>query len=167
MSRVITHASLVKFHRDIATAHLGINGFYRFNWNEINGQFRSGIGVPALLLESHSFDMENQSKTSNFKNNRVSFMVLNFTGKADAYDKQEEVLDNLENVAIDIMAYLVSQHKDKDSFLFGKLDVNSMECEKVGPVFDNMYGWNVIYSLKNHEPLCYEPDKWDWTAVTT
>jgi hypothetical protein len=161
--RTTTHSNLVAFHKAIADAHKEINGFYRFNWNEINGQFRSGIGVPALLLESHSAQLStNSNNTTTFNNKNVSFLLLDFTGKVDDYNSQEAVLDKLENVVLDIAAYLKKENGNRDSWLYGKFDTSSFQYEKVGPIFDNMYGWNILYAPKNQEPLCYEAEKWDW-----
>ncbi len=161
--RTISHQSIVDLHRKIAAAHLQINGFFRFNWSEITGKFRSGIETPALLLESHSTELaENSNKTTHFNERRISFMLLDFTGSADNYTKQEEVLDELENVALDIIAYLVTESKNRNSFLFGKFEASSVSIEKVGPIFDNMFGWNILYTIKNHEPMCYQSEKWDW-----
>lgn len=161
--RTTTHAQVVAFHEAIAQAHKQILGFYRFNWNEINGQFRSGVKAPALLLESHSSQLDtNANNTTTFANRNISFMLLDFTGKADNFEKQEEVLDTLENIGIDIQSYLKKENGDRNSWLFGKVDPSTFRMEKVGPIFDNMYGWNMLYTLKNHEPLCYEPDKWEW-----
>lgn len=162
--RVVTHKPIVEFHKGIVQYHKELKGFYRFNWNEINGLFRSNIATPALLLESHSAAMySNSEKSANFNDRSISFLILDFTGKADNYSKQEEVLDKLENVVIDIASYLKKLNTDRESWLFGKFDVNDFSYEKVGPLFDNMYGWNVMYSLKNHEDLTFDPDKWDFT----
>lgn len=159
--RAITHQTVVNFHQEIARAHKLINGFYRFNWNELNSQFRSGVQTPALLLESHSADLATNSNNTTTTNNRaISFLLIDFTGKADYYDAQEAVLDSLENVGLDIAAYLKKLSNDRNSWLFGRFDPNSFSMEKVGPLFDNMYGWNILYTLKNHEPLSFEPDKW-------
>jgi len=159
--RTVTHKPVVVFHQGIATAHKEINGFYRFNWNELNGQFRNGVQTPALLLESHSADLSTNSNNTNTTNNRaISFILLDFTGKADNYDNQELVLDKLENIGLDIISYLKHLSNDRKSWLFGKFDPSSVKMEKVGPLFDNMYGWNILYTIKNHEPLCFEPDKW-------
>jgi hypothetical protein len=162
--RTLTHSKLVQFHNDIATAHNGINGFYRFNWNELQNKFRSGIGKPALLLESYSAQIEeNQNNTTNFNSKDMSILIIDFAGKADDYNKQEEVLDRLENVVLDVISYLKKEHKNRDSILFGMLEANSFSYEKVGPLFDNMHGWNLLYRLKNHEPMCFNPDKWTFT----
>ena len=159
----ITHSEIVAFHKTIADAHVGIKGFYRFDMNEIIGQFRSGVPTPALLLESHSSDLESQTKmVSNFNSRKISFLLLDFAGKAGNFNKQNEVLDSLENIALDIVSYLVTQNKTNGSWLFGMFDINSVQIEKVGPIFDNMYGWNVIYSLKNHESMVFDATKWNF-----
>ena len=114
--RTTTHAQVVAFHEAIAQAHKQILGFYRFNWNEINGQFRSGVQAPALLLESHSSQLDtNANNTTTFANRNISFMLLDFTGKADNFEKQEEVLDTLENIGIDIQSYLNKENGDRNS----------------------------------------------------
>lgn len=162
-----THNEVVEFHKTIATAHVGIKGFYRFNMSEIIGHFRSGVSTPALLLESHSSDLESQTKmVSNFNSRKISFMLLDFTGKASNFDKQNEVLDSLENIALDIVSYLVTQNRTNGSWLFGMFDINSVQIEKVGPIFDNMYGWNVLYSLKNNESMVFDPTKWNFEPET-
>lgn len=162
MARKVSHKKIVDFHREIQRKHKKLNGFYRFNWVEIESQFRSGIGAPALLLESHSTDLSsNTNKVVNFNNRRISFLLLDFTGQADDYEKQEEVLDQMEDIALDIVTYLEKEHKTETSFLYGLFDINSVRIEKVGPIFDNMYGWNVLYNIKNKEPMCFDSEKWN------
>lgn len=163
MARIATHSKIVQFHKEIANAHVGINGFYRFDITELTGKLRSGIQTPVLMLESHSSDLaENSNKTVTFANRRISFLLLAFAGKVDNYDKKEEVLDSLENIALDITSYLKKCHNDRTSWLYGMIDMQTVQIEKVGPLMDNMYGWNVLYTLKNHEPMCYDETKWEW-----
>jgi hypothetical protein len=166
MTRIATHSKIVEFHKEISEAYLGINGFYRFDITELTGQLRKGINTPVLMLESHSTDMvENSNKTVTFANKRVSFLLLDFAGKVDNYEKRDQVLENLENIALDIAAFLKKCRNDKTHWLYGLIDIDSIQIEKVGPILDNMFGWNVIYTLKNHEPMCYDATKWDWNPI--
>lgn len=161
MGRNVSHKKIVEFHKEIQRRNKALKGFYRFNWVEIEGQFRSGIGTPALLLESHSTDLSsNSNKVVTFNNRRISFLILDFTGVTDDYEKQEDVLDATEDIALDIVSFLKTESKRADSFLYNLFDVDTVRIEKVGPIFDNMYGWNVLYTLKNHEPMCFDPEKW-------
>ena len=107
MTRIATHSKIVEFHKAIATAHKGINGFYRFDITELTNKLRSGVQTPVLMLESHSTDLApNANKTVTFANRRISFLLMNFAGKTDNYDLKEQVLDELEVIALDICTYL-------------------------------------------------------------
>ncbi len=160
MIRETTHKNIVKVHEDIATAHKRINGFYRFDFSELAGNFRAGVGTPALLLESHSNDLnENANKTITTAQRAISFLIIDFAGKADDYDKKEEVLDDTENIALDVISYFKKQYKEQLPF-FRNLDLSRVSIDKVGPLFDQMYGWNVTYILNDKEPMCFDPEEW-------
>ena len=164
MQRNVSHKIIVHLHREIAVYHKGINGFYRFNLDEISNGFRKGIEAPTLLLLSNSGGLSKQSgSVATFNGRDISFYILDFTGKADNYDKQEIVLDTIEAIVLDIASYLKRLSEDKTHWLFGLFDRNSYKYEKVGPVFDNMYGWLITYTIKNHEPLCLDETQWDFT----
>lgn len=161
MPRIVSHATIVAYHNMIALAHKEINGFYRFNWSEISNAFRSGALYPALLLESHDSDIRaNQNQTATFNERTISFMLLDYAAYDD-YDQQEQVLDTLEQIGLDICSLLNRDRKDKNHWLWGKFD-GQFSMAKVGPVFESLYGWNIVYSIKNQEPMCFEPEKWEF-----
>jgi hypothetical protein len=163
MARLITHSTIINLHQTIASAHVDIFGFYRFDISEIQGSFREGIVSPALLLESHSSDLESKTKmATNFNNRNISFLLIDFVKDRNNFDEQNQVLDAMENIGLDIASYLVKESKDTTSILYSLFDVNTFSMEKVGPIFDNMYGWNVLYTLRNHEKMCFDPVKWQF-----
>lgn len=160
---IIDHSTITKFHQYIADGHKGINGFYRFNWNEIEGNLRRNVKAPVMLLESYSSTMSrNSNKTANFKVRNISFLLLDYTGAPDAYNKQEEVLARLELVADDICSFLDKCRQTPGHWMYGLFDAGTFRAEKVGPIFDNMYGWNVLYDVTAKNPLCFNPDNWVW-----
>lgn len=162
MERKIDPDKLLQVHETIVAKHKQINGFYRFNLNEIEGQFRKGIKTPALLLLSHSSALSaNSNKTANFNTHNVSLLILDFAGKPNSFDKEDAVLNETYYLALDIISYLKKEHANEDSFLYSLFEIDSVRIEKVGPIFDNMFGWNLLYDLKNKEPFCFEPDKWE------
>lgn len=161
----ISYKSIVKFHKDIAAAYVDLKGFHRFNFKEINTKMRSGVLAPCLALEAPSSELNSETNNvSNFNNREISFVIIDFGGRPDNFDKQEEVLDRMEVICLDVLAYFVEQNKNRESFLFGKFNINTVRIEKVGPIFDNMFGWNVIYTLKNHQPMKVNTEKWDWST---
>lgn len=162
MERKIDPDKLLQLHETIANKHKGINGFYRFNLKEIEGQFRKGVKTPALLLLSHSSALNtNANKTANFNTHFVSLLIIDFAGKPNDFTKENIVLNETYYLALDVVSYLKKEHANENSFLYSLFDVTSVSIEKVGPIFDNMFGWNLIFSLKNQEPFCFEPDKWE------
>lgn len=161
-TRTITYKTIKEFHEALQKAHKEINGFYRFDLTEVNNALASTIGLPALLLEAPSTDLSSETKmNSNFNNRFISLLIMDHAGKIDDNDKKDEVLENTEGIALDIVSYLVKCAKTPTHFLFGKFDINSVAIEKAGPLFDNMYGWNILYQIKNHEPMCFDATKWN------
>lgn len=166
MQSAVSHSVITQLHKNIAAWHKGINGFYRFNFAELAGQLRKGVHLPVLMLESYSSQLSRNSiQTTNWNDRDISFLLLDTTIKADNYDKQEEVLDRLEGVALDIVSLLEKFRKEKGHYLYGLFDTATVKIEKVGPLYDNLYGWNVIYTLKSQEPLCLNAENWDFTAA--
>lgn len=161
--RDINFQTIENFHKLIATAHVDIKGFYRFDISEIDGQFRSGVERPALLLEAPSSQLKSQTKMiTNFNERNISFLIVDHAGVPDDYVKKSQVLADTEGIALDVQTYLVKCAKDIDHWLYGKFDINSVRIEKVGPIFDNYYGWNVLYDITSHESMCFVHEKWNF-----
>jgi hypothetical protein len=162
-TRAITNKTITAFIKSIATAHVDIKDFYRFNIQEVNNALSHSIQLPALLLEAPSINLTSQTKmVSNFNVRNISFLILDYVDGTDNFESEEEVLENCEGLALDAISYLVKCAKDPSHFLFGKFDINTVRIEKVGPVFDNMFGWNVLFDIIAQEPMCYVPEKWNF-----
>ena len=162
-TRAITFKSLEEFHELIATAHVDINGFYMFDIAELNNRFRGGIGLPALLFEAPSSELSSETKmVSNFNKRNISFLIIDSAGAIDDYAKRKLVLNDMEGITLDITSYLVKCTKDPSHWLYGKFNINSVQIQKVGPLFDNMYGWNVLYEISTQESMCFVPEKWSF-----
>jgi hypothetical protein len=163
-TRTITNKTITAFIKSIATAHVDINGFYRFNIQEVNNALSDSIGLPALLLEAPSINLISENKmVSNFNLRNISFLIVDHVSGTDNFEAEEDVLENCEGLALDVFSYLVKCAKDQNHFLFGKFDINTVRIEKAGPLFDNMFGWNILFDMKAHEPMCYVPDKWNFS----
>lgn len=159
----ISHSTIIQFHSEIAAAHKGINGFYRMNWAEIANSFRSGIPTPALVIESHSSELQSNG-ISTFNHRAISFMLLDHTGKPDNYARQEEVLDELEAIGLEIARFLDAKSKTTGHWMYGLYDRNSFKMEKVGPIMGDMYGWNILYEVKSKETMVMNADSWEIPA---
>jgi len=163
-TRSRTSKTVTAFIKSIATAHVDSNGFYRFNIEEVNNALSDSIQLAALLLEAPSIDLSSENKmVSNFNTRNISLLIMDHVQGTDNFEAEEDVLENCEGLALDVVSYLVKCAKDKNHFLFGKFDINTVRIEKAGPLFDNMFGWNVLFDMKAHEPMCYVPEKWNFS----
>jgi hypothetical protein len=163
-TRTITNKTITAFIKSIATAHVDINGFHRFNMQEVNNALSDDIKLPALLLEAPSINLSSETKmVSNFNTRNISMLIMDHVQGTDNFEAEEDVLENCEGIALDINSYLVKCAKDTNHFLFGKFDINTVRIEKAGPIFDNMFGWNILFDIKAHEPMCFVSNKWDFS----
>ena len=163
----ISHTQVTELHRLLALWHKEIKGFYRFDMAELAGNLRNGVQTPVLMLESYSSQVKtNANKTANFKDRDISFLLLDYAGKADEYDKHDEVLSRLEVIGDDIASMLDHLRKDRTHWLYMLFDAGTFRMEKVGPLMDGMYGWNILYTLGSKNPLCFEPEKWEIPVIS-
>lgn len=163
-SRTINFKNIEDFHKTIANAHVDIKDFYRFNLSELeNGITKTNAQFPMLMFEAPSSELYSETlMVSNFIKRNISFLIVDHAGERDDYDRQSQVLSETEGIALDIVSYLVKCYKTPGHWLAGKFDVNTVRVEKVGPLFDNMYGWNVLYDVTAQEKMCYVPEKWEF-----
>lgn len=160
----LTYTQLLDFHKSIANAHVDINDFYRVDFDELQGQMRAGInGFPVLFMEAPSIAISSETKgVTNFGNRANSILILDNVYDREDFPAVEAALEKTHRIALDIISYLLKCSKDSNHFLFGKFDSNTVSIEKVGPIVDNLYGWNILYQTKSFESMQFNPDKWNF-----
>lgn len=159
-TRTVDHNSIIEYFNNLATQHVDVKGFIRFDLDEARSQLRTGIALPALFLESHSSDLESQtSQVTTFNNRTVSFLILDRAGPRD-HDKINDIRTMAEAVILDIISRMKRDNKDRNHWLFQLFDVNSVVIDPGGPIFQDLYGYNVRLTIKNKEPMVYNPLKW-------
>ncbi|WP_290845753.1 hypothetical protein [Flavobacterium sp.] len=113
-----------------------------------------------MLLESHDSEVRMPNKVASFNARTISWMILDFAPN-DNFEKQEQVLDETETIALEVMSYFKKCREDHAHWLYGKYE-GDFEMQKVGPIFDNRFGWNVIIQIKNQQKMCFEAEKWNF-----
>ena len=162
MERAVSHNTIIEYFESISESHKLINGFVRFNWEEIKSKLRSGVEDYILALESHSGDLEG-NLISTFNNRTISFLVLG-TVKAGDHDKMMEVYDTAEQIGLDIITKIkkdaVDDSRTSATRWLRGFDKNSVSYDSGGPLFVNKYGYNFILSLPNPEQLKFREEMW-------
>ena len=72
---------------------------------------------------------------------------------------KKESLSKTYDIAVQIKAKMKEDHINTCTTMQG-LNVGSFNLQKVGPVFDNMYGWRLTFNFYEANPLNLDNDLW-------
>ncbi len=137
--------------------------FCRFNIEEVLGALRHDVDITefCLFLESFEGSLSENDSDQVFDNQDGAFLILKACPSED-FAAQNQILDDSKRIALQFVARIRKDARAGVS-LFQKLDLNSIEYHKVGPVFDNCYGHRVSFS--NEEAISLVVKKDDWTDL--
>ena len=160
----ISYKQIQEFHQSVADAHVDIKDFYRVDFEELQGALRTNIkGFPVLMMEAPSVVLSSESKgVSTFGNREMSLLVLTNVTERENFQETENALDTTHRIALDIVSYFKKSAQEESHILFGRFYINTVRLEKVGPIIDNLYGWNILYEIKSFESMQYNPAKWQF-----
>lgn len=160
----ISYKQIQEFHQSVADAHVDIKDFYRVDFEELQGALRTNIkGFPVLMMEAPSVVLSSESQgVSTFGTREMSILVLTNVTDRENFQETENALDTTHRIALDIVSYFKKSAQQEDHILFGRFDINTVRLEKVGPIIDNLYGWNLLYEIKSFESMIFNPAKWQF-----
>lgn len=160
--RTTSHNRILEYFKKLADEHTLIEGFYRFNWNEIKSSLRNAPQGFMLLMESHAGDLEKDG-TSTRNRRTISALVL-APAPHDDYNKQNQIFDTSEQIVLDLVSRINHDSQGLNSqsplkWLRG-FDVSSVryDVNPGTPLFVNRYGYNFIIELPNPGDICYDAE---------
>tara|TARA_R110000850_G_scaffold277151_1_gene424846 strand:- start:39636 stop:40142 length:507 start_codon:yes stop_codon:yes gene_type:complete len=160
--KTVSHNQILSYFESLAIAHTLIDGFYRYNWEEIKSALKYKVKADKFvcLMESHAGRID-QPGTSPLNRRTVSLLFLKTCQPGD-YDGQNNTLDTSEQILLDFVARIQEDSKNlrHDSPLrwLRGFDINSCAYDNGGPLFINMYGYNLIIELPGTADVCYDDD---------
>lgn len=147
------------YFKNLATSHKQIHGFFRMNLSEIQGYFRKGIELPALVLESYDGGIGG-SKISTDINRGFAFTIY-LKPAANNFDAEDEKLSIAERIGLEIIARMHLDSFNPESLLFNQFDKNTVEYHKVGPIFtEGFFGFRFFGEFKGLHSLKVDPNIW-------
>lgn len=156
----ITHLTLVNYFRDVAEKHVDINGFYRFDINEIQARLRSGTGDPCLMLEAAEIDWNDNGAQNKSLGHTFAFSIMGEARKDD-HDKVNEVLDSCQQTALEVERRILRDSENPEHWLYNRYDANMTSAFKVGPLFGSTrWGYRISITLVNTDRRIPTPGKW-------
>lgn len=157
----------ISYFEGIATNHKEIahkkteKHFYRMNVEEVLTGLRSDINSPALILESFEGSLTD-NKSDNILADRIgAFMILKKV-ETDNFTQEHEYLDDCERIGLEIIKRMRRDARVNpiQNRLLKNFDLNKVNWQKVGPVFDNYFGYRFVFSLVDPENMSYDKTKW-------
>jgi len=136
--------------------------FFRMNVSELAGNLKSGIKFPCLVLESFEVRIDANNSDHTAKVITAAFSIIDVVPKVGDYARENEVLDALEPVVCDFIArlwYDSLQQTDGAEFL-ATLNRDAIEYNKIGPVWNNMFGWRCVFECHDHIDMDVDVSKW-------
>ena len=128
---------------------------------EVLTGLRSDIKTPALILESYEGQLID-NKSDNFLSSREgAFMILKQV-QPDNFDQENQFLDDSERIGLEIIKRIKRDAKiypiqNRTPKIF---NLSSVSWQKVGPVFDNYYGYRFTFNMGDIEDMSFDQNLW-------
>jgi hypothetical protein len=157
--------SYVEYFRNIAAEHKEINDFYMMDINEPLAALRSNIKYPALILTSLSGNFEASNLDNILDLINGGFLIIGHLDQIDDFSGEMQLVSKMKQIGIDIIARMLHDYLKYEPLALKAIpgfNINSVNYEMLGPVFDNDYG--VMFSFKILENCDLEliPSRWEF-----
>jgi hypothetical protein len=136
-------SSYIEYFRQLATEHKEINGFYMMDINEILDGLRSTVKYPALILENLSGSYMASNLDNPLEVINGGFLIIDHLPNPDDFQGEMALIDRMKQIGHQVIVQMLYD-KMKCEPLAEKailgFDINTVNFEVIGPVFDNDYG---------------------------
>ncbi len=156
-------SSYIEYFRRLAAEHKEINGFYMMDINEILDGLRSTVKYPALILENISGSYMASNLDNSLEVINGGFLIIDHLPNPDDFQGEVVIIDRMKQIGHQVIARMLND-KMKCELLAEKaipgFDINSVNYETLGPVFDNDYGFMYSFKIQDVIGLEYYSYKW-------
>ncbi|MDB5270880.1 MAG: hypothetical protein JWP58_3920 [Hymenobacter sp.] len=138
---------------DPIAKQLDLSSFY----DVLRSKLKAKPGQPFLVLQNYDLDYEDNGGEHLSRAPQGAYYVLQKVAPGD-YDARDAAIDGCEEIAEDLLAYVVHHHRENYKI---RMSVRDCFAEHVGPIGDNHVGvrMNFRWSETATQDLTYNPDK--------
>ncbi len=155
--------SYVEYFRTITREHKEINDFYMMDINEPLAALRSNIKYPALILTSLTGNFEASNLDNILDSINGGFLIIGHLDQIDDFSGEMLLLSKMKQIGTEIISRMLHDYMTCELIAMKAIpgfNINSVNYEMLGPVFDNDYG--VMYSFKFLDCLDLDFDVSKW-----
>ena len=156
--------SYVEYFRTLATQHKEINDFYMMDINEPLTALRSNIKYPALILTSLSGNFEASNLDNILDSINAGFLIIGSLDQIDDFSGEMLLFSKMKKIGIDIIARMLNDYTKCEPLALKAIpdfNINSVNYEMLGPVFDNDFGMIFTFKLQDTLVLDYNSINWN------
>jgi len=163
------HSDYISFFEDLATKHKSIlhspteKHFFRANIEEVITGLRSKIKFPAMVLESYEVRLIDYKSDNIYMAPVGAFSIIDKVER-DNYDKENEAINTCMLIGIDIITAIREEYQNFRNNPNRKIkyfDPATVTGYKVGPLFENCFGYRFEFQIGNPLSLKYDASKWN------
>jgi hypothetical protein len=155
--------SYAEYYRKIAAEHKEINDFYMMDINEPLAALRSNIKYPVLILTSLSGNFEASNLDNILDSINAGFLIIGHLDQIDDFSGELLVLARMKQIGTDIIARMLHDYLNCELLTMKAIpgfNLNSVNYETLGPVFDNDFGLLFSFRIQDSLDLEYNQEKW-------
>lgn len=163
----MTELEFVSYFEQVATklkaiGHDEPNGSIRFaRMEEVLNKIRSDLEfVPGMVIKNESGSVQGLGKGNLVELHRCAFMILQHCPNDDYTVYQQAFNDSFE-IGRKILGKMAKDKTDCIGIML-HLDLNSISWQKIGPVYDNCYGYEFTFSITEKASCAYLYYENDW-----
>ena len=133
----------ISYFKDIAERHKDIKGFYVMDINELEGDVRSKLQYPALVLTALTGDISGSNEDNILNNLKSGFIVLQHVKDINDYKSEMDAMASSYKIGLQIISK-IRYDVEHCSDAIADIDLNTLKYEMMGPVYDN--DWGVMFT---------------------
>ena len=156
---------LIAYFKYIASSHIALQHtdenkhFFRFELEEVLTGIRSSINYPALILEGYDFGYSDNNSDNLMKCRNGAFILLDHAMHADDFDRIDEIYDEMESIADDILAKIKADKRNLSVPFIAGFDINKTEGQMLKGN-DQTFGIRITFTIDSPKEIVVNPEKW-------
>ena len=152
-------ADLVSYFQTLASQHIRIKKFYRFELDEVLTSLRD-IQTPCLIMEGYKFSFTDNKSDNILKTRGGAFILLDHVQDIGDFNAIHAAWDNLEEIGDDILARIRSDRHVLSSPV-QNFPIEAVEAQLISTDLGNFYGIRFTFDIVCKFNPDVDPARWN------
>lgn len=143
------------YFEDIANRNKAIKGFVAVDQEELSARTLAIKGsYPAMIAEYPDLPLSDNKANTVF--NPISGITILKSVAKGRPDEKKQALMETERIMLAVISQIRKDRKEGKIFI----DTNNLELNKIGPMWDNCFGWRMEFKYEHWVDLTYQEEEW-------